>query len=105
MEEVGEKITLTLSHDPVLQPIRADKRQLEQVLMNLVVNARDAMPNGGKLTMMTRNVMREECAAFGFKGMEPADYVLVSVSDTGTGIPPELMEKIFEPFFTTKDVG
>ncbi|MFK7793437.1 MAG: cell cycle histidine kinase CckA [Devosiaceae bacterium] len=102
---VGETVKLDVDIAGDVWPVMADLTQLENVLINLAVNARDAMPSGGKLIMTTRNVMREECAAFNFKGLEAADYVLVSVSDTGTGMPPEIMEKIFEPFFTTKDVG
>ncbi|WP_432817435.1 ATP-binding protein [Sulfitobacter sp. JB4-11] len=102
---VGEKITLTLSHDPVLQPIRADKRQLEQVLMNLVVNARDAMPGGGEIKIIT------ECTTLAAplnrdRAKVPAgDYVTVQVCDDGTGIAPDKLEKVFEPFFTTKRTG
>jgi two-component system cell cycle sensor histidine kinase/response regulator CckA len=102
---VGETVKLEVDIAGDVWPVMADLTQLENVLINLAVNARDAMPEGGKLTMMTRNVMREECASFNFKGFEPADYVLVTVRDTGTGIDPEIMSKIFEPFFTTKDVG
>jgi two-component system cell cycle sensor histidine kinase/response regulator CckA len=70
-----------------------------------VVNARDAMPNGGKLAIRTSNVPAAEVATFAHKGMPVADYVLVEVSDTGTGIPPDIVDKIFEPFFSTKEVG
>lgn len=102
---VGDTVKLDVDIAGDVWPVMADLTQLENVLINLAVNARDAMPQGGKLTMLTRNVMEEECASLGFKGFAAADYVLVSVSDTGTGISPEIMEKIFEPFFTTKDVG
>ncbi|MEM6383868.1 MAG: response regulator [Pseudomonadota bacterium] len=102
---VGEKVKLDVDISGEVWPVMADLSQLENVLINLAVNARDAMPDGGNLIMSTRNVMAEECAAFDFKGLEAQDYVLVTVSDTGTGIPPEIMEKIFEPFFTTKGVG
>ncbi len=102
---VGETVKLDVEIANDVWPVMADLTQLENVLINLAVNARDAMPEGGKLTMMTRNVMREECAVFSFKGFEAADYVLVTVKDNGTGIAPEIMDKIFEPFFTTKDVG
>jgi len=102
---VGEKVTLTLSHDPVLRPIRADKRQLEQVLMNLVVNARDAMPQGGEIRIETEVVtldgpMRRDRAM-----VPPGDYVTVKVRDEGVGIPGDDMPKVFEPFFTTKRPG
>jgi two-component system cell cycle sensor histidine kinase/response regulator CckA len=82
-----------------------DISQFEQVIVNLAVNARDAMPDGGKLGVRTANVPAEECGKFAYKGMPSADYVLVEVTDTGTGIPPDIIEKIFEPFFSTKDVG
>lgn len=102
---VGEKISLTVIHDPDLHPIRADKRQIEQVLMNLVVNARDAMPAGGEIRVETRNLdlatdLRRDRAT-----VPAGDYVEVTVSDRGTGIPPEILPKIFEPFFTTKRLG
>ena len=73
--------------------------------MNLAVNARDAMPDGGKLQVRTNNVTAKECERFYAKGMPDADYVLVEVSDTGTGIPGKIVSKIFEPFFSTKEVG
>ncbi|MEP5153200.1 ATP-binding protein, partial [Planktotalea sp.] len=102
---VGETVTLTLSHDPVLKPVRADKRQLEQVIMNLVVNARDAMPNGGEITIETESMtlnsaMRRERVA-----VPSGDYVVVRVRDEGTGIDPDALQKIFEPFYTTKRTG
>ena len=92
-------------HGRDLWPVKADVSQFEQVIVNLVVNARDAMPNGGKLAIRTANVAAAEVAAFAYKGMPAADYVLVEVSDTGTGIPPDIVDKIFEPFFSTKEVG
>ncbi|MGD1886236.1 MAG: response regulator, partial [Cohaesibacteraceae bacterium] len=102
---VGETVKLEVDIAGDVWPVMADLTQLENVLINLAVNARDAMPRGGSLKMTTRNVMEEECASFGLKGFVPADYVLAAVTDTGTGIPPEILDKIFEPFFTTKDVG
>ena len=85
---------------------KADLSQFEQVIVNLAVNARDAMPDGGKLTVRTANVDGErKRASSRYKGMPAADYVLVEVTDTGTGIPPEIIDKIFEPFFSTKEVG
>jgi two-component system cell cycle sensor histidine kinase/response regulator CckA len=92
-------------HGRDLWPVKADVSQFEQVIVNLVVNARDAMPNGGKLAIRTSNVPAAEVAKFAYKGMPVADYVLVEVSDTGTGIPPDIVDKIFEPFFSTKEVG
>src|SRR5262245_6955390 len=102
---IGEKVTLNTVHGRDLWPVKVDISQFEQVIVNLAVNARDAMPDGGKLTLRTANITAEECGKFAYKGMHRADYVLVEVSDTGTGIPPDIIEKIFEPFFTTKEVG
>ena len=79
--------------------MKVDISQFEQVIVNLAVNARDAMPDGGKLTVRTANVTAADAAKFAYKGMPDADYVLVEVSDTGIGIPTEIIDKIFEPFF------
>ncbi|MES1155484.1 MAG: response regulator, partial [Pseudorhodoplanes sp.] len=102
---IGEKVKLDVVHSRDLWPVKADLSQFEQVIINLAVNARDAMPEGGKLVMRTANVPAEEAVRFAYKGMPAADYVLIEVSDTGTGIAPEIMDKIFEPFFTTKEFG
>ncbi|NLH83597.1 MAG: response regulator, partial [Phyllobacteriaceae bacterium] len=102
---LGEKVTLEVVHGRDLWPIKADTSQLEQVIVNLAVNARDAMPNGGRVRISTRNVTADEKMPFKTPGMPAADYVLIEVGDTGTGIPPEIIENIFEPFFTTKPVG
>jgi len=102
---VGERITLKLAHDPLLGPIRADKRQLEQVLMNLVVNARDAMPDGGAIRVETESRTLTEPLARDKATIPGGDYALIRVIDTGTGITPDKLPKIFEPFFTTKKVG
>jgi len=102
---IGEKVTLEVVHGRDLWPVKVDISQFEQVIVNLAVNARDAMPDGGKLSVRTANVTADECGKFAYKGMPVADYVLVEVSDTGIGIPPDIIEKIFEPFFSTKDVG
>jgi two-component system cell cycle sensor histidine kinase/response regulator CckA len=75
------------------------------VIVNLAVNARDAMPDGGKLTIRTRNIGAAESVRFRERGFKPAEYVLIEVADTGTGMTPEVMEKIFEPFFSTKEIG
>jgi len=102
---IGEKVTLDVVHGRDLWPVKADISQFEQVIVNLAVNARDAMPDGGKLTVKTANVTGEESVRFGYKGMPSADYVLVEIADTGLGIPPDIIDKIFEPFFSTKEVG
>ncbi len=102
---IGEKVTLDVVHGRDLWPVKVDISQLEQVIVNLAVNARDAMPDGGKLTVRTANVTAEVSAKFSYKGMPAADYVMIEVSDTGHGIPATIIEKIFEPFFSTKEVG
>lgn len=102
---VGEKIELDLRHGRDLWLVKADLNQFEQVIINLVVNARDAMPSGGTITLRTRNVGAADCASFKEDVLLPGDYVAIAVEDNGTGIPEEVREKIFEPFFTTKEVG
>ncbi|RDJ27868.1 PAS domain-containing sensor histidine kinase [Bosea caraganae] len=102
---VADKVALDVRQGRDLWPVKADLGQLEQVIVNLAVNARDAMPDGGKLAVRTRNVSAEECAGLGQQALPPADYVLLEVEDSGTGIPAEHLDKIFEPFFTTKEVG
>ena len=81
----------------------ANPTQMHQVLLNLCVNARDAMPKGGRLTLQGKNVVLDERAAAGIKGAQPGRYLVMEISDTGTGIPPEVLEHIWEPFFTTKE--
>jgi two-component system, cell cycle sensor histidine kinase and response regulator CckA len=102
---IGEKVKLDLIHGRDLWPVKVDVSQFEQVIVNLAVNARDAMPDGGKLTVRTANVGAEESAKLAYKGMPASDYVTIDISDTGTGIPAEIIDKIFEPFFSTKEVG
>jgi two-component system cell cycle sensor histidine kinase/response regulator CckA len=102
---IGERIALNVVPQRDLWPVKADLAQFEQVLVNLVVNARDAMAEGGKLTLRTTNVGADQSAKYQYKGMPVGEYVLIEVEDTGTGIPPEIIDKIFDPFFTTKDVG
>jgi two-component system cell cycle sensor histidine kinase/response regulator CckA len=102
---IGEKVKLEVVHGRDLWPVKVDLSQFEQVIVNLAVNARDAMPEGGKLTVRTANVTSEESAHLAYKGMPAADYVRIDISDTGTGIAPDIVDKIFEPFFSTKEVG
>jgi two-component system cell cycle sensor histidine kinase/response regulator CckA len=102
---MGEKIDLIVKHGRNLGPIWADPGQLEQVIVNLAVNARDAMPEGGKLIIQTYAVTAADVRASGNRFLPIADYAALSVTDTGGGIDPDLMPKIFDPFFTTKDVG
>jgi two-component system, cell cycle sensor histidine kinase and response regulator CckA len=102
---IGEKVKLDLVHGRDLWPVKVDVSQFEQVIVNLAVNARDAMPDGGKLTVRTANVTSADAAGLSYKGMPAADYVRIDVADTGTGIPPDIVDKIFEPFFSTKEVG
>ncbi len=102
---IGEDITLNWTPEPDLPPILADAGMMEQVVLNLCVNARDAMPRGGRLELSTATmqVVQEACEQFGME--HPGRYVLLKVRDTGLGILPEVREHIFEPFFTTKEVG
>ncbi len=102
---IGENVSLQVVHGRDLWPVKVDISQFEQVIVNLAVNARDAMPEGGRLNVRTANVTAKECDRYHAKGMPAADYVLVEVTDTGTGIPAAIIGKIFEPFFSTKDVG
>jgi two-component system cell cycle sensor histidine kinase/response regulator CckA len=102
---IGEKVVLEVKQARDLWPVKVDISQFEQVIVNLVVNARDAMPEGGRLTLRTTNVLAKECERYHAKGMPAADYVLVEVSDTGSGIPEAIRHKIFDPFFSTKEVG
>ena len=101
---IGEDITLCVSVAPALHPVRVDRSQIEQVLANLAVNARDAMPNGGELRIGTSNVRFDREAARAAR-VAPGEYVQIVVTDNGTGMSPETVEHIFEPFFTTKGVG
>jgi len=102
---VGERIKLTLDHDPGLLPIRVDRRQFDQVIMNLVVNARDAMAEGGEVRVETRVVHLREPLRRDNAEVPTGNYVTISVKDEGHGIPAAKLARIFEPFFTTKDVG
>ena len=99
---IGEGLELTIEADPETGNVRADPNQLEQVIVNLAVNARDAMPLGGRLTLETRNVTQDESYAEAHADVAPGHYVLVAVSDTGVGMDSETIARVFEPFFTTK---
>jgi two-component system cell cycle sensor histidine kinase/response regulator CckA len=102
---LGEKIALKILPGRDLWHVKADKTQFEHVIINLAVNARDAMPDGGCLTIRTRNVTERESLRLAGLGIAAGEYLMVEVEDTGVGIPPDVIGRIFEPFFTTKDVG
>jgi two-component system cell cycle sensor histidine kinase/response regulator CckA len=102
---IGEKIDLKIQPARDLWYVRADKTQFGQVLFNLAVNAKDAMPEGGRLRVHTKNVTERESLKLSGKGMQAGEFVLVEIEDSGTGMSAEVMAKIFDPFFTTKDVG
>jgi signal transduction histidine kinase/CheY-like chemotaxis protein/predicted hydrocarbon binding protein len=99
---IGEDVELELRLAPELFRVRVDRVQMEQVILNLAVNGRDAMPNGGKITIETKNVNSRNETGTAHLGIPPGEYVLLTVCDTGNGIPAEVLPHIFEPFFTTK---
>ena len=101
----GEDVHVILRLDPKTANVKADPAQLEQVILNLALNARDAMPGSGTLSMETSNIQVDAALARQHPGLIPGYYVRLSVTDTGQGIAPEVMPRIFEPFFTTKDLG
>jgi len=102
---IGEAIELTIHTERTLGRVKADQVQIEQVLMNLAINARDAMPRGGQLTITTANVVLDESFAQRWSNFTPGPYVMIAVSDTGHGMDAEVQSHLFEPFFTTKDKG
>ncbi len=106
---LGEKITYYVQHDRNLGPVRADPQQLEQVIMNLAVNARDAIQSNGRgegrISLLTRSLHAREVVKLGSEILPPADYTVLIVQDTGGGIPEQYLPKLFEPFFTTKEQG
>jgi CheY-like chemotaxis protein len=102
---IGENIELKLELAPDLGTVRADPGQIDQILMNLAVNARDAMPHGGRITIASANVELTDTIAAGMPLMRPGHYVLLSVTDTGVGMDAAIQARIFEPFYTTKPEG
>ena len=102
---LGEIVDIQLTGGSESWLVKADPSQLENALLNLAINARDAMPGGGKLTIDTSNMQIDDDFSFAKTEIAPGDYVVVTVSDTGKGMPPEIVDHVFEPFFTTKDVG
>lgn len=99
---LGKQVDLRIRTEPALKKVKADPAQMEQVILNLAINARDAMPEGGVLTIETANVVLDEADVQSHPDLSPGEYVRLSVSDTGIGMEPEQMEHIFEPFYTTK---
>ncbi len=102
---IGEDIELATRLEPELWPVKADTAQIEQIIVNLVVNARDAMPDGGQLSIETTNVVLDNIYTASRPEAKPGEYVLLTISDTGMGMSQEVQARLFEPFFTTKEAG
>jgi len=102
---LGENVELSLDQASDLWPVKADLHQFEQVIINLAVNARDAMPDGGKLAIRTANVSELQSRELGLSHVPPGEYVMIEVQDSGCGMSEEVKHKIFEPFFSTKEIG
>ncbi len=102
---IGEDVELSTTYDPALGNVKADAGQIEQVIMNLAVNARDAMPRGGKLTISTSNTTIDQTTKYRNRTLEAGEYVMLAISDDGVGMTEEIKAHLFEPFFTTKGLG
>jgi signal transduction histidine kinase len=101
----GDSVAIRMAMPPDLWNVLVDPNQLENVLLNLVINARDAMDGGGEVTITLANLTVEPDDALAYSGIQPGEFVTLAVSDTGSGMPPDVMERAFEPFFTTKPEG
>ncbi len=102
---IGENIDLRVASEPHLRAVKADRGQLEQVIVNLAANARDAMPEGGRIQIWTSNVSLEPEQARLYPSVSPGDYVRLAMADTGVGMDATMLDLIWEPFFTTKATG
>ena len=102
---IGEDIEMSITFDPALGYVKADPGQMEQVIMNLAINARDAMPRGGKLTISTSNITIDQKTWFRNRSLEVGEYVMLAISDNGMGMTSDVKSHLFEPFFTTKGLG
>jgi CheY-like chemotaxis protein len=102
---MGDDVDVRIISDAGLHAVKADAGQIEQVIINMAINARDAMPHGGKLTLETANIMFDHERVARYPEMNPGDYVMLAITDTGVGMSPEVKTRVFEPFFSTKAVG